>query len=96
MHTRMGTTSVFYEPAYLVRFGMLIKRVTGQDLTGQVTHSQGGGLDFIEKGYFAKVEFRFRALFVPGTYFLNAGALAILDGEEVYLHRIIDAYVLFE
>ena len=82
---------VFYEPAYLVRFGMLIKRVTGQDLTGQVSHPQGEGLDFIEQGHFAKVEFRFRALFVPGTYFLNAGVVGIVEGEEVYLHRIVDA-----
>ena len=84
---------VFHEPAYLVRFGMLIKRITGQELGGQASHPRGEGVDSIEQGHFAKVDFRFRALFVPGTYFLNAGALGIAEGEEIYLHRIIDACV---
>ncbi|MCK4826843.1 ABC transporter ATP-binding protein, partial [bacterium] len=26
----------------------------------------------------------------PGVYFLNAGVLGIVDGSEVFLHRIID------
>ena len=84
---------VFREPAYLVRFGMMLNKVTGQPLGGQASHPEFEGLETAQRGQVAEVRFRFRALFNPAHYFLNAGVLGLIDGEEVYLHRIIDACI---
>ena len=84
---------VFHEPAYLVRFGMMLNKVTGQPLGGQASHPEFDGLESAQRGQVAEVRFRFRTLFSPAHYFLNAGVLGVIDGEEAYLHRIIDACV---
>ena len=80
----------FLETAYSVRFGMLIKLVTGFELAGQASHPDGEGIERIEAGTRAEVRFRFSARLVPGAYFMNAGVLGQLNGEETYLHRILD------
>ena len=82
---------VFDEPAFGVRFGMMIKLLTGFELGGQVSHPWARGLDVVDAGSVAAVRFRFRALLVPDVYFLNAGVLGLRDGGEVYLHRVLDA-----
>jgi lipopolysaccharide transport system ATP-binding protein len=81
----------FDETAYFVRFGMMIKLPTGIELGGQASHSSRERIERVECGQVAEVRFRFRALLTPGTYFLNAGVLALCDGEEDYLQRILDA-----
>jgi lipopolysaccharide transport system ATP-binding protein len=81
----------FIENAYQVRFGMLIKLVSGFELGGQVSHPMGDALEAVEPDTRVHVEFAFVARLVPGTYFVNAGVLALRDGEEVYLHRMVDA-----
>jgi lipopolysaccharide transport system ATP-binding protein len=81
----------FLENAYQVRFGMLFKLVTGFELGGQVSHPRGEALEKVEPGMRVQVEFAFVARLAPGTYFVNAGVLSLQDGEEVYLHRIVDA-----
>jgi len=85
----------FREAARQVRFGMMIKLVTGFELGGQVSHQNGEGLDDVEPSQRVRVEFSFVASLVPGTYFVNAGVLAFIGGEEIYLHRIVDA-VMFK
>ena len=37
------------------------------------------------------VQFRFDCRLLPGLYFLNAGVLGQVGGEETYLHRVLDA-----
>ncbi len=81
----------FSTAAFQVRFGMLVKTLTGFELGGAVSHAPGQGLDHVEPGQIAEIVFRFRALLTPGVYFLNAGLVGIVDGEEVFLHRYIDA-----
>ena len=81
----------FLEPAFGVRFGMMLKLVTGLELAGQASHAWGHGIEFVEAGSRARVRFPFHLLLVPGTYFLNAGVLGLRDGGEEYLHRILDA-----
>ncbi|MDJ0868823.1 MAG: ABC transporter ATP-binding protein [Myxococcota bacterium] len=81
----------FLESACRVRFGMMLKLVTGFELGGQVSHHPGDGIDFVEAGTLARVRFPFRASLVPGTYFLNAGVLALRNDAESFLHRIVDA-----
>lgn len=82
----------FWRDVFNVRFAMMLKTVSGYELGGSVTNSKfGERIPFVSKGAKLLVEFHFKFSLRPGTYFLNAGVLA-LDGEdEVYLHRLVDA-----
>lgn len=74
-----------------VRFGMLIKSLTGFPICGNL--SEGSLLDgaMIERaGKHATVEFRFDCLLNPGTYFMNAGVFGSLEEGETLLHRLAD------
>jgi len=79
------------EPARGVRFGMMLKLLSGFELAGQASHPPGMGIDIREAGSIAHVRFPLHALMLPGTYFGNAGVLGMIDGDERYLHRILDA-----
>jgi lipopolysaccharide transport system ATP-binding protein len=81
----------FERAATLVRFGMMIRTVSGLELAGCATHAHPRGIDLVEAGAGIDVAFRFRCLAAPGTYFLNAGVLGRLDGDEVFLGRLVDA-----
>ena len=80
----------FTEPAYRVRFGMLIKTTVGTELGGGASHPAAAPMDFIEAGQTARVRFRFRCMLNPSVYFMNAGVMGVVDGAEVYLHRHLD------
>jgi len=80
----------FLETCFNVRFGMLIKTITGFGLGGAASSTTYNAIDCIEVGTKARVKFRFMCLLQPGVYFLNAGVLGTINGNEVYLHRIID------
>jgi hypothetical protein len=49
------------------------------------------GIDQIEGGTVINVEFKFTCSLFPSVYFLNNGVLGVIDEEEVYLHRCVDA-----
>ncbi len=83
----------FLAPAASVRFGMMLKLPTGFEFSGQVSHAPGAGLAEVAAGSLVRVRFPFLALLVPGVYFGNAGVLGELEGEERYLHRILDAVI---
>lgn len=80
--------------AYNVRCGMMLKTISGVELGGLVTHPAGEGIDYIRPGTSFTVSFEFSTCLNPGTYFLNAGIVGWLDGQEEYLHRILDAVML--
>lgn len=80
----------FAQTARRVRFGMMVKLVTGFELGGQTSHPPGGGMD-LSAGATVSVRFPFRARLRPGVYFANAGVLGWKDERENYLHRILDA-----
>ncbi|PSF38936.1 ABC transporter ATP-binding protein [Aphanothece hegewaldii CCALA 016] len=80
----------FSEDAYQVRFGMLIKTISGFFLGGAASHPINKMIEFIPANTTAKVEFKFTCLLLPGVYFLNNGVLGLIDGEECYLHRCVD------
>jgi len=81
----------FEKPAFRVRFGMLLKNLSGVPLGGLISSAAGQAIDYVEGGRLIEASFPFENLLVPGTYFANAGVLGQVDGEEKYLHRIIDA-----
>ena len=80
----------FDAPAFGVRFGMLVKTISGFDLAGQVSRAWGQGIDCVGAGSIASIRFSLRVLLIPGTYFLNAGVLGLTSEGEEYLHRIVD------
>jgi len=84
-------TVIFTEAVFNVRFGSLIKTTSGVELGGISSATRGMGESYIKAGAVVQVSFRFRCLLLPGVYFLNAGCGSIVNGEERFLHRVIDA-----
>jgi lipopolysaccharide transport system ATP-binding protein len=80
----------FTESAYRVRFGMMIKTVSGFELGGAVSHTLSEPIEFIEAGKVVQVKFEFSCLLTPGVYFLNAGVVGIVNGAESFLDRHLD------
>lgn len=81
----------FERPASNVRFGMLIKTTTGVELGGGVTASScRTSLPYVTSGSVFNVQFNFTCQLNAGVYFLNAGVVGDLNGNETYLHRLID------
>jgi len=81
----------FEQAAARVRFGMMIRTVTGLELGGCSTAVHPRGLDLVDAGGTIDVAVGFRCLLVAGTYFLNAGVLGRQGDEEVFLERLVDA-----
>jgi len=84
-------TAHFERAATAVRFGMLIKTVSGVELGGGVSSTPMESIDVVEKGATVAVHFRFRCLLAPGTYFMNAGISGRIDEAETFLDRLVDA-----
>ncbi len=81
----------FLEAASNVRFGMLIKTLNGIELGGAVSSPTTQiALERVAAGTVYKVEFRFSCSLNAGLYFLNAGVAGAINGEERYLHRLLD------
>lgn len=81
----------FRETITGVRFGMLIKSVSGIELGGAVSSTQMDAIDVVDADTTLCVRFRFRCLLAPGTYFMNAGVRGRIGEEETFLDRVIDA-----
>lgn len=86
-------TVEFSKPASHVRFGMLIKTVSGFELAGASLQAKSQNMKQIEAGTRLQIEFKFQCLLAPDVYFLNAGVSGIVDGEFTYLDRCIDVAV---
>jgi lipopolysaccharide transport system ATP-binding protein len=82
----------FTRPAWSVRFGMMIKTKSGLELGGGASSTFADAVN-IDEGSTVEVQFRFRCHMLPGVYFLNAGVDAVVDGERVFLHRLLDAFM---
>ena len=83
----------FDQDSYNVRFGMLIKTVSGLELGGLVSQPTTNAISFIPKDTIKKVVFTFKCAMLPGAYFLNAGVLGTVGGTETFLFRLIDAFM---
>ena len=80
----------FLRPASGVRFGMMIKTLTGVELAGAVTAIPSESIPTVGADTIVEVRFTFRCLLAPAMYFANAGVNG-RDGEsEIYLDRRID------
>lgn len=84
-------TAKFTKSASNVRFGMLIKTISGFELGGGVSATAiRDSLVYVAAGSTYRVEFRFCCTLNPGVYFLNAGVVGDVDGSETFLHRLLD------
>lgn len=73
-----------------VRMGMMMRTLTGVEVCGAATATPENALAAVAAGERIEVEFKFRCMLAPGTYFLNAGVLGRLAEGETYLDRRID------
>jgi ABC-type polysaccharide/polyol phosphate transport system ATPase subunit len=74
-----------------VGFGMLINTTSGFGIGGATTaYSRALRTPRVAPGTSARVRFAFDCKLLPGTYFLNAGVLGTVEGQQRYLHRVID------
>lgn len=83
-------TVVFFKTTSKVRFGMLIKTISGFELAGASLTAASQSMKQIEGGTTVTVKFRFKCLLNPGVYFLNAGVVGMVDYDLTYLDRCID------
>lgn len=81
----------FLKPAEQVRFGMLIKTVSGLELGGASFTAYSQEIYQVEPETIVIVKFHFKCLLNPGVYFLNAGVTGLVDGHFTFLSRHIDA-----
>lgn len=83
----------FNEDAFSVRFGTLIKSISGLELGGALSHNSNNANEkYIKKGSVLVIEYQFDCTLNPGVYFLNAGVQGVgRNGQETYLHRIVHA-----
>jgi len=80
----------FLKPAEQVRFGMLIKTVSGLELGGASFTAASQSIQLVEPETIVIIKFKFKCLLNPGVYFLNAGVTGLVDGHFTYLSRHID------
>jgi lipopolysaccharide transport system ATP-binding protein len=73
-----------------VRFGMLIKTISGFELAGASLKGSTQSVKYVESGTTIVVKFQFQCLLNPGVYFLNAGVVGTVDGDLTYLDRCVD------
>ncbi|MGF1460506.1 MAG: ABC transporter ATP-binding protein [Leptolyngbyaceae cyanobacterium] len=88
---RYSYAVTFSQAAAQVSFGMLIKTISGVELGGMASHPLEAPIDYVAADTMIEIVFEFTCLLLPGTYFLNAGVLSRVDGEAVYLDRVVDA-----
>ena len=73
-----------------VRFGMLIKTISGFELAGASLKASTQSVRYVEAGTTIVVKFQFKCLLNPGVYFLNAGVVGTVDEDLTYLDRCVD------
>jgi lipopolysaccharide transport system ATP-binding protein len=81
----------FSAEATEVGFGMLVNTTSGLGIGGATTaYKRALRTPRVGAGASVRVRFEFDCLLLPGTYFLNAGVLGTADGQQRYLHRVLD------
>lgn len=85
----------FFESATDVGCGISIRKTEGLKLAGASTKRLPScRIPRVRPGESAQVRIEFSCLMLPGTYFVTCGVGALVDGEQIVLHRVIDALML--
>ncbi|MCP4466328.1 MAG: ABC transporter ATP-binding protein [Halieaceae bacterium] len=82
----------FDRPLHDVRFSFLIKTIRGVEVGGIASNAETLMPSDFAAGTVVTVSFPFKCLLTSDQYFLNAGVLATVNGEEIFAHRILDLY----
>lgn len=83
----------FENGAAAVRFGMLIKSLTGIEIAGAVSAAPEDAIDWVEADSSLAIRFEFKCDLASGVYFMNAGVTGRLEEEETFLGRRVDAFM---
>lgn len=82
----------FTKALFKVRFGCLVKNVSGLPICGTLSDASiQDGIVVERAGQWAEAEFAFDCMLNPGVYFVNAGVFGVEDEAETLLHRVADA-----
>ena len=82
----------FKKDACNVGFGCGIRTTSGLMLAGAATSiSPKQRITHIRNGETKKIAFEFTCNLLPGIYFWQCGVQAVIDKEEIYMHRLLDA-----
>ncbi|MDQ6962316.1 MAG: ABC transporter ATP-binding protein [Mariprofundaceae bacterium] len=84
----------FLKGSLSVKWGAMIKTTRGVEVSGLMSHSAWDveGEKEISSGTKIDIRFDFECLLLPGQYFFNAGVMGDINGENTFLHRIVDAF----
>jgi len=85
-----GYRVTYSEAIELPRYGMLLKTKRGLNLAGAVACEWAEQGRTPQAGESVEVRFAFDCHLRPGHYFLNCGATCQQDGQEIFVHRILD------
>ncbi len=78
------------EAAWSVAAGTRIKMLTGVELGGASTIHTPRMIEYVEAGSVLSVTHEFECRLTEGTYFVNAGVSALIEGERHWLSRMVD------
>jgi lipopolysaccharide transport system ATP-binding protein len=82
---------LFEEAAEFAAAGTLIKTVVGVELAAASTaRLDDEGIGDVEANTEVEVAWNFTCRLLPGTYFVNAGTSAMVNGQRIFLHRVLD------
>ncbi|CAM3775033.1 Teichoic acids export ATP-binding protein TagH [Vibrio aerogenes CECT 7868] len=82
----------FHREAFEVGAGMMIKTVSGFELAGGTSiRDHQLRIPYVAAGQEVEMRFKFTCQLPNGSYFLNCGCSALVEGERQFLHRGVDA-----
>ncbi|HYG88460.1 MAG TPA: ABC transporter ATP-binding protein [Azospirillum sp.] len=76
--------------AWGIAVGTRIKTLTGVELGGSTTLNTTRMLDHAAAGTVLEVTHEFDCRLMDGTYFINTGVSALVEGERKWLNRLVD------
>lgn len=81
-------------PCVNIVFGMMVTNDRGIQISGRNTPDDSEDpIPFVENGTQYQVEWHFQCNLLPNLYYLNIGVSSEVDGERIFLNRIVDALV---
>lgn len=84
----------FKKEATNLVFGMLIKTKSGLELGGASSNKYSASIVNSAKSESSyDIKFVFKCALNSGIYFINSGVMGAINGENTYLHRLVDAAI---
>lgn len=85
----------FNDFAQNISLGMQIKDMHGLPITAaSLQYDASGLIDSIPAGGVVRAQWKFKCSLLSGHFYTNAGVSEIVDGEPIFISRIVDAAVI--